>query len=96
MPLRCRYADRLILGAVLYGTFIATVTTVMEEANGSAKEYRKRLDMLGRWMRHGKVELRDPGRICGRGTACLSQSAPYPIAMLRRGRASQHKRCTRH
>ena len=40
----------LVLGANLYAVFVGTLISVIEDANGSHREYCKRVDMLQTWM----------------------------------------------
>ena len=40
----------LIMGANLYAVFVGTLISVIEDANGSHREYCKRIDMLQSWM----------------------------------------------
>ena len=40
----------LVLGANLYAVFVGTLISVIEDANGSHREYCKRTDMLQTWM----------------------------------------------
>ena len=40
----------LVLGANLYAVFVGTLISVIEDANGSHREYCKRIDMLQTWM----------------------------------------------
>ena len=40
----------LVLGANLYAVFVGTLISVIEDANGSHREYCKRIDMLHTWM----------------------------------------------
>ena len=40
----------LVLGANLYAIFVGTLISVIEDANGSHREYCKRTDMLNTWM----------------------------------------------
>ena len=45
----------LVLGANLYAVFVGTLISVIEDANGSHREYCKRVDMLQTWMAQRQV-----------------------------------------
>ena len=51
----------LLCGAVIYGYFLASLTTAIAESDQSAKEYRKKLNMMNEYMKYARVpkKLRD-------------------------------------
>jgi hypothetical protein len=42
----------MILGATLYGLFIASLTSFLADSDASAKQYNSQLDMLNQYMKH--------------------------------------------
>ena len=50
----------MVLGATLYGMFIASLTSFMADSEASAKQYNSQLDMLNQYMKHRQLppELR--------------------------------------
>jgi CRP-like cAMP-binding protein len=54
------YMISVLLGATLYGFFVASLTTAISEADASAKDYRTKLDMVNQYMVHSRLpkELR--------------------------------------
>ena len=49
------YMVSILLGACLYGFFVASLTTAISEADASAKDYRTKLDMVNQYMRHSQL-----------------------------------------
>ena len=48
----------LVLGANMYAVFVGTLISVIEDANGSHREYCKRIDMLRTWMTQRQLPRR--------------------------------------
>lgn len=49
------YMASILLGACLYGFFVASLTTAISEADASAKDYRTKLDHLHQYMKHVRL-----------------------------------------
>ena len=49
------YMGSILLGAMLYGFFVASLTTTISEADASAKDYRTKLDMVQQYMKHVRL-----------------------------------------
>jgi len=49
------YLASILMGACLYGFFVASLTTAISEADASAKDYRTKLDMVNQYMRHSQL-----------------------------------------
>jgi len=45
----------MILGATLYGLFVASLTSFLADSDASAKQYNSRLDMLNQYMKHRQL-----------------------------------------
>jgi len=45
----------ILCGAVIYAVFLASLTTVLAESDHSAKEYRKKLNMMNEYMKYAQV-----------------------------------------
>ena len=45
----------VLLGALMYGTFLASLTAVISEADASAKAYAAKVDMVNQYMRHSRL-----------------------------------------
>jgi len=45
----------MILGATLYGLFVASLTSFLADSDASAKQYASRLDMLNQYMKHRQL-----------------------------------------
>lgn len=49
------YMVSVLFGALLYGTFLSSLTSVISEADASAKAYASKLDMVNQYMRHTRL-----------------------------------------
>jgi len=49
------YLASILMGACLYGFFVASLTTAISEADASAKDYRTKLDMVQQYMKHVRL-----------------------------------------
>jgi hypothetical protein len=45
----------MVVGAVLYAVFVATVTAMLTDLDPSSREYRSKLDMLNQYMQHAQL-----------------------------------------
>jgi len=48
----------ILCGAVIYAVFLASLTTALAESDHSAKEYRKKLNMMNEYMKYAQVPKR--------------------------------------
>lgn len=49
------YLVSMVVGAVLYAIFVATVTAMLTDVDPSAREYRSKVDMMNQYMRHAQL-----------------------------------------
>jgi CRP-like cAMP-binding protein len=49
------YLASVLLGAMFYGFFVASLTALIAEADASAKAYTSKLDMVNQYMRHSRL-----------------------------------------
>jgi hyperpolarization activated cyclic nucleotide-gated potassium channel 2 len=53
----------LVLGATLYGFFVAALTAVLAEGDAAGQDYRRKLDKIQQYMRHTKMDAALRARI---------------------------------
>ncbi|KAL1503852.1 hypothetical protein AB1Y20_012316 [Prymnesium parvum] len=49
------YLVSMVLGAILYAIFVASLTTVIHDANASGRAYQTKVDMVNNYIRHTKL-----------------------------------------
>jgi hypothetical protein len=85
----------LVLGATLYGFFVAALTAVLAEGDAAGQEYRRKLDKLQQYMRHVKMHAALRARIrayCARRRCTPGIPRPASRGVARRV-VSRFPRC---